>query len=93
MSATSRICRESPAPDTTAFYVSAIDGDRDWLISGPYDTHQQALDDVDRVRELICAQDGRGHFMAWGTAGFRGAREEAPQGAANALLQGLKSQR
>lgn len=51
------------------FYVSAIDGSRKYLIAGPYDSHQAALDLVKPVRDHANTIDGRAWFMAWGTAG------------------------
>ena len=51
------------------FYVSAIDGSRRYLISGPYADHATALARVDAVRKLAEERDGRACFMAWGTAG------------------------
>jgi len=71
--------------NASAFYVSAVDGDRRWLMAGPYETHEAALADVARVRGVCCNADGRGHFLGWGTAGFRGERKDAPEGKANSL--------
>ena len=51
------------------YYVSAIDGDRRYLVAGPYDTHAEALDRVGAVRTHAEQRDPRAHFMAWGTAG------------------------
>lgn len=55
--------------DHKHFYVSAIDGQRRFLISGPYATHAEAIACVDTVRGMAVEQDGRAHFMMWGTAG------------------------
>lgn len=51
------------------FYVSAIDGDRRYLIAGPYPLHSDALERVEKVRKMADERDPRASFMAWGTAG------------------------
>lgn len=61
--------RESPAPGTKHFYVSAIDGPKHHLVAGPYGSHQAALDMVDHVRRNADERDPRAHWMAWGTSG------------------------
>lgn len=63
----------TPNPDHPFHYVSAIDGDRRYLMAGPYDCHEAALARVDSVREYACdfannSNAGRAHFMGWGTA-------------------------
>ena len=68
------------------FYVSAIDGAKRCLIAGPYVTHEEALGDVERVKRIVCDADGRGDFMAWGTAGYTGPMIGAPRGNANLLV-------
>jgi hypothetical protein len=50
------------------YYVSAIDGNRKALVSGPYETHQQALDKVREVRAAAEKVDPRSFWYAWGTA-------------------------
>ncbi len=51
------------------YWVTAIDGsNRCFVMSGPYDNHQAALDDVIPCRDIASDQDGRAWFMAWGTA-------------------------
>lgn len=52
----------------TRFYVSAIDGERKALICGPYDTHEEALADVARVKAAAERVDARAIWYAWGTA-------------------------
>lgn len=51
------------------FYVSAIDGNKKYLIAGPYFFHSDALNAVDHVRDVANDRDPRAWFMAWGTAG------------------------
>lgn len=58
-------------PYAPGFYVSAIDGNRKALVSGPYATHAEALGKVDSVRDEWCELDGRAWFYAWGTARVR----------------------
>lgn len=55
--------------DKARYYVSAIDGTKRYLIAGPYAAHAEALARVDAVKNYACDNDGRAHFMAWGTAG------------------------
>jgi hypothetical protein len=77
----------APQPETdepTAFYVSVIDGSRRALVAGPYDTHAEAIADVEPVKAAAeTATAGRSVFYAWGTAGYRGPRDEAPEGVMN----------
>lgn len=57
--------------DKKYYYVSVIDIDanRHGLLLGPYPTHQEALDNVKRARELAYKADPRSHFYGFGTAG------------------------
>lgn len=55
--------------DHKFFYVSAIDGERHYLMAGPYDSHEKAKEMVAPVRFYCADRDGRAHWMAWGTAG------------------------
>jgi hypothetical protein len=65
----------------TCFYVSAIRGARKALVAGPFDSHKEALEAVREVKALVESLDWRAAFWAWGTAGWRAPREEAPLGA------------
>lgn len=51
------------------YYVSAIDGQRSYLVAGPWPSHAQALDKVREVMDFAIENDrsGRAHFMSWGT--------------------------
>ena len=49
------------------YYVSAIDGSKYYLMSGPYESHQSALDHVDRVRYIAEENDRRAVWMSFGT--------------------------
>lgn len=66
--------------EPTAYYVSAIEGRRKALASGPYDSHDEALAAVAWVRETFLESSPDAAFAAWGTAGFKGPRDEAPIG-------------
>jgi hypothetical protein len=51
------------------FYVSVKDGQRSGFLLGPYDTHDEALANVDRGRKLAYDADTRAPWYAYGTAG------------------------
>lgn len=56
------------APDADRlFYVGIRDGKRNGILLGPYQSHQEALDNVDRGRALAEAADCRAAFYAFGT--------------------------
>jgi hypothetical protein len=62
-----RTFRAATNPDHRAFYVSAIDGPKTFLVAGPYDSHDTALARVAPVRSHVSDRDGRAWFMFWGT--------------------------
>ena len=49
------------------YYVSMVDGQRFALLTGPFDTHREALDSVSKARDKACEIDGRAHFYSFGT--------------------------
>ena len=53
----------------TKFYVSVRDGSKVGFLLGPYDTHQQALDQVGRGRDLAYEHDPKAPWYGYGTAG------------------------
>lgn len=65
------------APDTKPgpYYVSAMDHGKTWLMAGPYDTHHQALADVDRARDIATEHDPRAWWKAWGTVRIEGSAQ------------------
>lgn len=65
---------QQPDPRPGHYYVSAVDADRFWLVSGPYARHADALDAVSEVRARAEKRDSRAYFFAWGTC-----RTEEPQ--------------
>lgn len=60
------------------FYVSVIDGRRKGILLGPYETHQDALDNVKRGRELAEEVDCRAAFFAFGTCSAPRSRPFRP---------------
>lgn len=50
-----------------AFYVSVMDGRRKGILLGPFDTHQEALDNVRRGRQLVQDAYVGAAFYAFGT--------------------------
>jgi hypothetical protein len=61
-------CNATGNDITPGFYVTAIDGQRMAYVSGPFETHEQALDQVEPARTLWSERDARAWFAAWGTA-------------------------
>lgn len=51
------------------YYVSVVDGPRKGLLLGPYATHEEALAQVERGKELANKADPRAAFYGYGTAG------------------------
>ena len=49
------------------FYVSVEDAGRRGILLGPFETHQEALDNVRRGRELACDADRKAVFYGFGT--------------------------
>ncbi len=58
----------------TRFYVTVVDGKRHGFLLGPYSTHQEAIDNVDRGCTLANDADPRAAFYAFGTASTKDAR-------------------
>lgn len=57
------------------YYVSVQNDASDYrLLLGPYDHHQEALDNVDRGRDLAHAADPRAFWYAYGTCSMEGTR-------------------
>ena len=61
------VCTPETCPEPGAYYVTCVDGNSYWKMSGPYISHRAALDDVDRALRITCKSDGRAWFMSWGT--------------------------
>jgi hypothetical protein len=62
------MAQQQPDTQPGPYYVSAIDGSKWALVSGPYETHQEALDLVDKARRIAVSLDPRAHFAGFGTA-------------------------
>lgn len=62
-------------PDTRPgpYFVSAIDGTKNYIMAGPYATHAEALAKVEPARNIANDHDGRAWFMAWGTCRIEGS--------------------
>ena len=58
---------QQPDPEPGNYYVSAIDGNRYALILGPFPTHQEALDNVDRAWKKAEEVDPRAFWWSFGT--------------------------
>lgn len=69
---------QQPDNQPGPYYVSVVDGSRHSLLSGPYDTHQEALDMVSKADVIACLLDPRAHFYAFGTARIKDG--SSPQG-------------
>jgi hypothetical protein len=69
MNTCERGCTPESCPPTGGYYVSAIDGPHYYLMAGPYQTHGEALADVDKVHSICIDKDstGKAHWMGWGT--------------------------
>ena len=52
------------------FYVTVKDGPRTGWLLGPYGTHEEALDNMDRGSKLAGPADRWSHFYAYGTTGI-----------------------
>ena len=75
-------------PPRTNYYVSVIDGPRFGLLAGPFRTHLEALEFVERAKEQAHRVDPRSVFYAFGTTAMR--PEYRQPGRLNDLL-GLRS--
>jgi hypothetical protein len=51
------------------YYVTVTSDNRKGFLLGPYNTHQAALNNVERGKELAFEHDGFADFYAYGTAG------------------------
>jgi hypothetical protein len=62
------VCTPETCPPGS-YYVSAVDGPQWWRMAGPYQTHGEALAQVDRALHITHEKDrsGKAWFMGWGT--------------------------
>lgn len=59
---------QQPDDEPGDYFVSAIDGNRHALVSGPYvNDHAAALADIDECRRLVEHVDAKAVFYAFGT--------------------------
>lgn len=58
----------NPAPrEGRLYYVTVRDAGRHGYLLGPYDTHEEALENVDRGRKLAEEANVWSHFYEFGT--------------------------
>jgi hypothetical protein len=65
------LIQDDPAPETKpdegrAFFTSAIDGDRYWILTGPFATFGEAKGAVDPARDKACKMNDRAWWFAFG---------------------------
>jgi hypothetical protein len=63
-------CGEKHTPGAK-YFVSAMDGNRFWLMAGPFPSHPEALEMVNVVNAMACDLDPRACFFAWGTVAMK----------------------
>jgi len=61
------VCTPETCPEGSKYYVTAIDAGKTYFMAGPYNTHIEALNNVDKSLQVADKHDGRAWFMAWGT--------------------------
>lgn len=57
-----------PDPQLGRYYVTVIDGTKPYFLAGPWETHAEALAQVESVRRFAEHTDPRAFWMAYGTA-------------------------
>ena len=62
--------------DHECFYVSIVDGRRFNVVAGPFQTHQEALDTVDKAIEAGYKVDPKSWFYSWGTVKMKNGYQE-----------------
>jgi hypothetical protein len=70
-------------PQPGRYYVSARDGDREWLLLGPLPRHELALRMVRPVINLAHEANPRSAFYAFGTLRVKDAADDLGLGSAN----------
>lgn len=60
------------------FYTSVIDGTRRGYLSGPFETHAEALADVERVRRRAQTDNARAWFYGFGMCSTPPSAEPLP---------------
>lgn len=68
--------------ERSGYYVTVRDGSRTGGLLGPYETHEEALQNVERGRQLAHESDGatRSWFYAYGTSKLTVRGKELPKG-------------
>jgi hypothetical protein len=69
---------DKPHKSGASFFVSCIEDSgqrRNALLLGPYNTHEEALANVDRGRKLAETNDPKAHWYSFGTCSIQGPTE------------------
>lgn len=61
------VCTPEDCP-SGIYFVTCIDGDSWWPMSGPYPSHAAALADVETCRRIACDRHAKAWWYRWGTA-------------------------
>lgn len=61
------VCYSGTCPEPSFYYVTAYDAGKLYYMAGPYATHREALELVDKCLRIANEYDGRAWFMSWGT--------------------------
>jgi hypothetical protein len=70
-------CRKCPDPRPGNYYISAVLDDRFALVSGPYRTHQEALNLVGRAEAIASESDPRAVWASFGTVRMKDKYEKS----------------
>lgn len=75
---------QAPDPRPGAYYVSAAnDSGGLWLMRGPFEAHDAALDAVAPTKTKAEELDPRAFWMAWGTVRWKDDAGDPPTGKMN----------
>lgn len=69
---------QAPSPLPGKYYVSATDGDRYWLMRGPFPTHTEALAVVRETMLKAIDLDPKAVWMGWGTCRWKNEHSAKP---------------
>lgn len=75
---------DHPDPRPGYYYCTVMDGPNYALLAGPYDSHQDALDNLPKAKQIAQQVDAKAVFYAFGTARIeRNATVIRPAGVLN----------
>jgi hypothetical protein len=69
---------QAPDPRPGKYYVSATNGERYWIMRGPYDSHSAALADVRETMLKAIDLDPKAFWMKWGTCRWKNEHSATP---------------